>query len=1116
MDVMINRWMKYLGFSFVLLITSVFSCKQKDVDRSKGFERLGHEYTCINFRNDLSFDEKFNIFTYRNFYNGGGVGIADINNDGLLDIYFTSNLGKNKLYLNKGDFRFEDITEQANVAGTRAWSTGVSFADVNGDGWMDIYVCNSGDIAGDNKQNELFINNGDLTFTEQAEAYGLDDKGFSTHAVFFDFDRDGDLDVYLLNNSYQAIGSFNLMQNVRDVRDSVGGDKLYRNDDGYFTDVSQEAGIYGSIIGFGLGITIGDVNNDQWPDIYISNDFFERDYLYVNNQDGTFREILTESMYSISAASMGADVADINNDGWLDIFVTDMLPENDSRLKQVTTFENWDRFMYGVSNGYHYQLNRNMLHINNGNGTFSEIGRLAGISATDWSWGALIFDADNDGWKDIFVANGIYQDITDLDYLNFISAGETVKKIISKNGVNYKALIDPIPITPIPNYFFHNQKNLTFTNKSRDWGVDELLHSNGAAYADLDNDGLLDLVVNNVNNYASVYRNQLNQTSEAGNYIRFELLGLDKNTAAVGTRIEVYAKKDRFIVEQMPNRGFQSSVDPRPFLGIGDHTLIDQIRITWPNGATSELKNVEPNQTLKIIQNSAPSLKSFSSTVQEGNRLFEGVDVTVKGLPNFIHKENSFVDFDRDRLTYHMLSTEGPPLAIADINGDGLDDLYIGGAKGQAGKIFTQLSSGTFVEGRSIPFEADKQSEDVYAVFFDFDNDDDLDLFVASGGNEFSFAAPELKDRIYINDGKGNFVKSIQQALEINPNISSVVVSEDFNSDGFIDVFVGTRANAFNYGVPPSSILYMNDGKGKLIDVTESLAPDLKHLGHVTDAVWTDYDNDGDHDLLIVGEWMPPVILDNDNGRLAKSTVQQAFQKYSGWWNAIIETDINNDGFMDYILGNHGYNSRFKANENQPLVLLTNDFDSNGTVDHIFGRKVNEKIYPFTLKHEMVAQMPSLKKRYLKYADYNSQTVDQIFTEEQIQKSYRLEAKYMASAVFLNKGNRSFDILELPMEAQFSPVYAILADDFDRDGIIDLVFGGNFYESKPEAGRYDASYGLFMKGNGDGRFKSVPARDSGLLIKGAIRNMSLLRVKNKGNYILVGVNNEAIQAIKIR
>ncbi|WP_416171422.1 CRTAC1 family protein [Algoriphagus boritolerans] len=564
---------------YLFFLSFLFSCQKDPTKVLTLYQEVAADTSGVDFRNDLSFDEDFNVFTYRNYYNGGGVAIGDINNDGFADLYFTANLGPNKLYLNKGDFKFEDITETAGVAGTRAWSTGVAMADVNGDSFLDIYVCNSGDISGDNKQNELFINQGDGTFIEMAEEYGLADQGFSTHAVFFDYDKDGDLDVYLLNNSYQAIGSFNKMQNERPNRDPVGGDKLFRNDGGKFTDVSEEAGIYGSIIGFGLGITIGDVNQDTWPDIFISNDFFEKDYLYLNNQDGTFTESLESSMRSISAASMGADIADINGDGLLDIFVTDMLPEPQTRLKQVTTFENWDKFQFNKTHGYHYQFSRNMLHVNNGDGTFSEMGRLGNVEATDWSWGALMFDMDNDGMRDIFVANGIYQDITDLDYLNFIDDEQTKSQIISEGGVNYKALIDPIPVNPIPNYAFHNLGELKFENKAEAFGLSQPIHSNGAAYGDLDNDGNLDLVVNNVNQPAQIFKNQGKTLNPNNHSLQVKLIGKGQNTQAIGAQIRMTAGDQIFYAEQMPNRGFQSSVDPKITIGLGTLEQVDLIQI---------------------------------------------------------------------------------------------------------------------------------------------------------------------------------------------------------------------------------------------------------------------------------------------------------------------------------------------------------------------------------------------------------------------------------------------------------------------------------------------------------------------------------------------------------
>ncbi len=1094
---------------FILLSIFVFlSCSDKE--EVTLFKSLPSEFTGVNFRNDLVFDQHFNIYTYRNFYNGGGVGVGDINNDGLPDLYFTSNQGTNRLYLNKGDFKFEDITESAGVAGTRSWSTGVAIADVNGDNLLDIYVCNSGNIKNDDKENELFINNGDLTFTERAKEYGLDDRGYSTHAAFFDYDLDGDLDMYLLNNSFQAIGSFNLMQNIRDKRDSVGGHKLLRNDQNVFTDVSVQAGIYGSVIAFGLGVTVGDVNNDGWPDIYVSNDFFERDYLYTNNQDGTFTEVLEKSMPSISAASMGADMADINNDGWLDIFVTDMLPEDDKRLKQVTSFENWDKLQYNVRNGYHYQFNRNMLHLNNGNGSFSEIGRLAGVEATDWSWGALIFDMDNDGYKDIFVANGIYQDITDLDYLSFIVDENTVKKIISKQGVDYKALIDPIPINAIPNYAFQNQKDLTFKNMTVEWGLDGSIRSNGSAYADLNNDGALDLITNNVNDFAKIYRNDSRKITPDHHYIRLDLKGKGLNTRAIGSRIEIVAGKDKFSLEQMPTRGFQSSMDPLNVIGVGNHQVLDQLKIRWPDLSETVLTNVKVDQTLVITQeNSKRAGEPVGSKIM-AQPIFE--DITNQDLIQFTHRENVFVDFDRDRLIFHMLSTQGPHLTKGDVNGDGLEDVYVCGAKDQSGVLFIQQSSGAFLPQTILIFEEDKRHEDVDAIFLDIDNDKDLDLYVASGGNEFSIGAPELMDRLYLNDGKGGFERSRQPAFGNNLTIKGAVTASDFDKDGDIDLFVGVRAIPFSYGESANGLIYRNDGLGNYEDATTEIAPSLKGIGMITDAIWADYDNDLDDDLFVVGEWMTIEVFQNDGGKLKHVTDKLGLDSYTGWWNTIVSSDVDSDGDLDFIVGNHGLNSRFKTSVESPVVLYVNDFDSNGTIEHIYGKQIGDHIYPYALKHDLVAQIPELKKKYLKYKDYNDQSITDIFSEKQLKTATILKANYLSSAILINEGN-TFSFRPLSIEAQLAPVFSIVITDVNNDSKADIILGGNLFEARPQAGRYDASYGLLLQGTGDGNFKPLSALESGLNIKGAVRDMTIISSNPKK--LLVALNNDTLRVLSI-
>ena len=1098
----------YRSFCLYGLVASLLSCVSPKKEKgSTLFTEIGSEQSGINFVNALPFDKDFNIYTYRNFYNGGGVALGDVNNDGLIDVYLSSNLKANKLFLNKGNFRFEDITEKAGVAGTRAWSTGVTMADVNGDGWIDIYVCNSGDIKGDNKQNEFFINNGDLTFTERGETYKIADPGYTTHAAFFDYDKDGDLDLYILNNSYTAIGSFNLRKNERPKRDVQGGDKLMRNDGDHFSDVSEVAGIYGSVIGFGLGVTIGDIDKDGWPDIYVSNDFFERDYLYINNRDGTFKECLPDQIRSISGASMGADLADINNDSYPDIFVTEMLPHEDARLKTVTTFENWDRYQYNLQNDYYHQFTRNMLQFNNGDGSFSEIGRLCGVEATDWSWGALLFDMDNDGLKDIFVANGIYQDLTNQDYLRYVSNEEVVKSIVSGKTVDYKRLIEAIPSVPIPNFAFQNLGNFNFADRAKEWGMGTPSFSNGSAYGDLDNDGDLDLVINNVNSPASVLRNETDQLLPQNHYLKFELKGVGKNTFAFGTKITITHKASTFYIEQMPIRGFESSMDPRPNIGLGKIDTVEQILIEWPDGKGQLLVNIPTNQTLHLDQRDGVSL---IPKVKKESPVFER---PLDNLISFIHVENEFVDFDRDPLIYQMLSSEGPRMSKGDINGDGREDVYIGGAKDQPGALFVQTPVGSFKRTNEMLLEKDKVSEDMGSLFFDADGDGDQDLYVCSGSNEFSSSSTALSDRLYMNDGRGNLTKSPQILPVSRFESTSTVKATDYDQDGDLDLFVGVRLLPFSYGMPVNGYILTNDGRGNFQDVSQQIAPGLQNLGMITDAAWADVDGDNDEDLLVVGEFMPVKVFINEVGKFIDQTVQSGLGKSNGWWNRLEAADVDKDGDIDFVIGNHGKNSRFRASLNKPVCMYVNDFDQNGTIEQLICTYNGDKSYPMALRHDLVSQVPSLKKKYLKYENYKNQTITDIFSPEQLKGALKLEAYEFSTSILINDGKGKFTLKALPVEAQFAPVFGIELADFDMDGSTDILLGGNFYKSKPEVGRYDASYGLLLQGNGKGDFTSRSARESGIRIEGEVRDIISMRA-GKETLILVARNNEAIVTYK--
>ncbi len=1089
-------------FYTILIAIIISSCGGNS---EKLFTLIDPSHSKIDFSNDLIFSQEFNIFKYRNYYNGGGVGLIDYNNDGLLDIYLVANMNPNRLYKNMGGFVFEDVTETAGAKGSHAWSTGVTVADVNADGWADIYLCNSGDIEGDNKQNELFINNGDGTFSEKAEEYGLANQGFSIHSAFFDYDKDGDLDMYLVNNSYKAIGSFNLVENKRWERDTLGGDKLYRNEDGKFTDVSENAGIYGSVIGFGLGVTVADINNDSWLDIYISNDFFERDYLYLNNQHGGFDEKLEDQIKSISAAAMGADIGDLDNDGNLEIFVTDMLPNINSRIKTVTTFDSWDRYMFSAENDYWNQFTRNVLQYNNGDNTFSEIGRYAGVEATDWSWAPLIFDFQNDGLKDLFVSNGIYQDLTNQDFLQYVTQDEITMQITAGGRVDYETLIGYIPSEKIPNHAFINNGDFTFSDLSKDLGLDQLSFSNGTAYGDLDNDGDMDLVINNTNMTMFLYENHTNDIYPENHYLRFNLKGENKNTNAFGTRITALIGDKKYVVEHLPTRGFQSTIDNRPLLGIGNHTKAD-VEIRWPSGKFTFLEEVIADQ--ELILDEADGISIEANQEHKTNSLFQEMDTTA--LPAK-HVENQFIDFNRDKLIFEMASTQGPCLCTGDINNDGLEDVFIGGAKGHEGQVYAQNQDGNFERIESKVFERTKISEDIDCTLFDANSDGNLDLYVACGGNEYNPSVPEMNDRLYLGSGDFQF-ELVRQTLPAGKfESSSVVESADFDADGDIDLFVGIRLKPYFYGEPCNGYILQNDGTGSFKNITSDIAPELENIGMITDAKWVDIDNDHDMDLVVVGRWMPITVLINNNGIYKKNT--HLLKNSTGLWNSLEVIDLNGDGNLDIIAGNHGLNTRYKASEDKPLHMYVKDFDRNGTIEQIICQYEGEKLFPLALKHDMANQMPHINAKYPRYDNYKDQQITDVFSPKELEGATVLQAESLSTSIFMNAGDLTFSKIELPAQVQFSNTYAILADDLNGDGNLDLLLGGNFYESKPEMGRYDASYGSLLIGDGKGGFSFLPVIQSGLKIDKAVRSIKKVNTAN-GEKIVVANNNDYAQIFR--
>ena len=1045
------------------------------------------ESSGVAFVNRLPEDSAFDIQKYLYYYNGGGVAAGDVDGDGLADLYFTSSLGSNRLYLNKGNFHFEDITERAGVADSVGWKTGVTMADVNGDGRLDIYVSGVS-YLGEHGRNVLYINNGakngQITFTDRTAEYGLEHVGYSTQAAFFDYDGDGDLDMYLLNHSVHTERGVSAHPQ-RFPRHPRAGDRLFRNDGGHFVDVSEHAHIYGGVEGYGLGVIASDLNGDGCPDLYIANDFQENDFLYWNNCDGTFTESIARAAPHTSRFSMGVDAADFNNDGRPDLVVLDMLPDREDILKTSANAESFNLFNLKLEAGYHAQYARNTLQLNRGGGRatrFSDIGYLAGVYATDWSWAPLFADLDNDGFKDLFITNGIYRRPNDLDYINYQSA---------------------LPQVPLASYAFRNNGDLTFTNMAGPWGLAQPGFSNGAAYVDLDNDGALDLVVNHINAPASIYRNRARALG-GGAYLQVRLQGRGANTAGIGAKVIVRDGGRTQVVEQMPTRGFESSVDPRLHFGLGAATRVDSLIVIWPDRRFQVLTNQAVNRTITLSQRDA------------GGRFDYGrlsappllADVTARAGIDFKHEENTFYDYNREPLMPHLLSTEGPALAVGDVNGDSLDDVYVGGAKWQPGRLFIQRRDGTFRAANEPAIAADSLAEDVDAVFFDADGDGHPDLYVVSGGNEFWDDAEPLRDRLYINDGRGGFLRAVHALPDFFHN-GSCVVPGDFDGDGDIDLFVGSRVVARQYGRTPRSYLLENDGAGHFTDVTLEKAPALADAGMVSAAAWID------HGLIVVGEWMPVRVFRQENGRFVDRTTEAGLSGTNGWWNSVTAADLNGDGRKDLVLGNLGLNSYIRASPAEPARLYVNDFFGNGTLEQILTFYKHGVSYPIAGRDELVRLMPQLRSKYPSYRSFGASRIEDIFPAAELKGATVLEARDFATSVALNKGDGTFDLQALPTEAQFAPVYAGLAEDFDRDGHVDLLLGGNFYGVTPVQGRYDASYGLLLRGDGTGRFAPVDLEASGLVIDGQVRHLAFLKGAKGERLIVAARNGDRLQVLRI-